>query len=90
MRAKNVGVHEATINEAGLTEFEGHWVDSPSRLQMIPGKEALRTINQHLQDQLGITVTATAIIDAVAVQVVPAEMRNLIESLGQFASRNPS
>jgi putative AbiEii toxin of type IV toxin-antitoxin system len=90
MRAKNVGVHEATINEVGLTEFEGHWVDSPSRLQMIPGKEALRTINQHLEDQLGITVTATAIIDAMTVQEAPAEMRNLIESLGQFASRNPS
>jgi energy-coupling factor transporter ATP-binding protein EcfA2 len=89
MRIKTPAVHEATINEAGLTEFESRWIDSASRLQMIPGKEAMSVINQRLQDQLGITVTATAIIDAMMVHEVPTEMRHLIESLGEFASHSP-
>jgi hypothetical protein len=78
--------HEATINEAALEEFDARWKDVNSRLDIIPGKEAMSAINEHLQSQYGVTVTPTAIIDAMQVDEIPAEMKQLLHNVAQFAS----
>jgi len=78
--------HEATINEAGLDEFEACWKDAESRLEAIPGKEAISVVNQHLQKEYGVSVTATAIIDAMRADEVPSEMQTLIHEVSTFAS----
>lgn len=85
-RTNSPGVHEATINEAALEEFEDCWKDVNSRLEVIPGKEAMSAVNQHLQQQYGVTVTATAIVDAMQVDEIPADMKQLIRNISQFAS----
>lgn len=87
-RTNSPGVHEATINEAALEEFEDCWKDVNSRLEVIPGKEAMSAVNQHLQQQYGVTVTATAIVDAMQVDEIPADMKQLIRDISQFASSN--
>lgn len=44
-RTNSPSVHEATINEAALEEFEECWINVNSRLEVIPGKEAMSAIN---------------------------------------------
>jgi predicted ATP-dependent endonuclease of OLD family len=46
--------HEASINELALNEFEESWKDIHKRLAVIPGKEAIGFLNQHLQNTYGV------------------------------------
>ena len=87
-RIHSPSLHEATINEAALNEFEDRWNDLDSRLQVIPGKEAISAINKRLQEDYQVTVTSTAIIDAMKVDEVPAEMKILVAHISEFASRS--
>ncbi|WP_342728727.1 AAA family ATPase [Bradyrhizobium sp. B097] len=85
-RHRSSGINEATFSEAIITEFEELWGSPDNRLAVIPGKEALSAMNAHLQDQFGINLTATSIVDAMAVHEVPVEMKLLLADLGLFAS----
>jgi energy-coupling factor transporter ATP-binding protein EcfA2 len=85
-RTNSPGLHEATINEAALQEFEPYWKDLDSRLEVIPGKEAMSAVNQFLQDQYSVSVTPTAIIDAMRDDEIPADMKQLVYDISQFAS----
>jgi len=83
------GIDEATTTEAALSEFEERWHDPKKRAQMIPGKDALSSINQEMQARHNITVTPTAIIDAMTKDEVPEEMCKLVEKLAEFAKVKP-
>jgi energy-coupling factor transporter ATP-binding protein EcfA2 len=85
-RVNSPSLHEATINEAALNEFDSSWKDQGSRLEVIPGKEAISAFNQHLQKTYGVSVTPTAIIDAMTADEVPSEMQKLIQEISQFSS----
>jgi energy-coupling factor transporter ATP-binding protein EcfA2 len=80
------GVDDATFNEEILNEFERLWETSSSRLFVVPGKEALGAINKYLQDQYGVNITATSIVDLMKIEEISVEMGGLIEALGSFAS----
>jgi hypothetical protein len=79
-------VHEATVNVDALNEFEACWKDVSSRLDVIPGKEAISFFNQHLQQEYSVSITPTAIIDAMRAEEVPVEMQKLISDIAQFSS----
>jgi hypothetical protein len=79
------GASQATLAEAALTELEACWKNQKERLEVIPGKEALSVFNQYLQAEFGVTVTSTAIIDAMRVDEIPDEIRNLLTRLSSFA-----
>ena len=80
---------ETTSNEAALGELEQLWDDSSTRLRVIPGKSALSFINQKLQNLYGVSLTPTAIIDAMRKEEVPIEMSELIVSLSNFSEFPP-
>lgn len=88
-RAVSPATDEATANEAALSEFESRWSNSDMRLAMVPGKDALSGVNEHLQERYGITVTPTAIIDAMKNDEVPREIERLLVSLDAFAQMRP-
>ena len=85
-KSHSPGTDETSSNEAALNEFEQLWTDRYSRLRIIPGKDAMSDINRSLQERYGVTVTPTAIIDAMRTEEIPEEMRNLIDSLSSFAN----
>lgn len=43
-------------------------------------------LNEQLQTKYRVSVTPTAIIDAMQVEEIPTEMKGLIDDLAQFAS----
>jgi energy-coupling factor transporter ATP-binding protein EcfA2 len=85
-RVHSPTMHEATINEVALDEFEESWKIVSKRLDIIPGKEAMSFLNQHLQDEYGVSLTPTAIIDAMRTDEVPAEIQKLVRDLSKFSS----
>lgn len=88
-RVESPGIDEATANEVVLDEFKSRWNDGDTRLSMVPGKEALSKLNEHLQEEYKVSVTLTAIIDCMAKGEVPPEIVNLIESLDAFSKIRP-
>jgi hypothetical protein len=79
-------LHEASVNIEALNEVESCWKDTNSRFEVIPGKDAMSAFNQHLQTQYGVSLTPTAIIDAMKPDEVPVEMQKIIGEIAQFAS----
>ena len=51
---------------------------------MVPGKEALSAVNQAVQKKFQVTLNATAIVEAMLLDEVPKEMRELVENLDTF------
>jgi energy-coupling factor transporter ATP-binding protein EcfA2 len=85
-RRHSTGVDEATTSERAFEEFDELWHDRQCRLAMISGKDALRSLNKHLQDAYGISITPLAIIDAMEVEEVPSEMNTLVQNISTFVS----
>ncbi|MGP9812639.1 ATP-dependent nuclease [Rhodopseudomonas sp. NSM] len=76
---------ESTFNQEVLREFEAIWAAEASRRAVVPGKEALATINRALQDKHGVNVTPTSIIESMKSDEVPEEMVSLLLKLSSFA-----
>jgi hypothetical protein len=77
-RARNPNAHEASITEASLKEFAECWQTFDSRVAVIPGKEALSVVNQRLQRDYSISITPTAIIEAMGLEEIPTQVRKLV------------
>jgi energy-coupling factor transporter ATP-binding protein EcfA2 len=86
-RARSSQLDDATISEAAIREFESCWATTNSRLEVMPGKEALREFNQYLQEQFGINITPGSIIDAMRREEVPQEMVALLEHIKDFSGQ---
>ena len=84
-RSNSPNRSETTITEEALVEFESCWKDSTSRFEAIPGKEALGAINHILQSEYGVSLTATAILDAMRTSDIASEMQQIIRDLSKFA-----
>jgi len=86
-RTAQSGVNEATYNEIVLKDFAEDWKDLDSKLRIVPGKDALAAVNQHLQQNYSVNVTPTAIIDAMTKEEIPEELQQLMAALDDFAKR---
>ena len=87
-KRRSSSVHEATFGQAILEEFEELWQSKATQLAIIPGKEALGSINSYLQDGFDINLTPTSIVEAMSAAEIPKEMKLLLADLGAFASLN--
>jgi energy-coupling factor transporter ATP-binding protein EcfA2 len=87
-RQQSSSIHEATFGQASIEEFEELWRTSEMRLRIIPGKEALSSINAYLQENFDINLTPTSIVDGMISDEIPKEIKLLLADLGTFASQN--
>ncbi len=80
-------IANATNTERALEAFESEWANGARRRrELIPAKDALSAINQHLQDNYSVNVSATSIISAMHVDEIPSEMRRLLNQLSKFVA----
>jgi hypothetical protein len=84
-RANAPRLDQATVTEAALNELEACWNDRSRRLEVIPGKDAVSMFNRYLQSEYGISVTPTSIVDAMRVDEIPDEIRQLLEDISKFS-----
>jgi hypothetical protein len=85
-RTNSPGKDEAEVHEEGLNSFETLWGNPRSRLDLVPGKEALAFINKHLQESYGVSITPTAVVEAMYSEEMPQEMVTLIRRLEEFSA----
>ena len=85
--ASNRRQADATTTQEAVEAFRADWAAGEQRrLELVPAKEALAAVNQHLQESYGISVTPTGIIDAMCRDEVPTEMRDLLNRLADFVA----
>lgn len=78
---------DASIYQQVFEELEKNWPDRAYRLRVVAGKQALSGVNAHLQQKHRVSITATAIVEAMTPNEVPGEMRALIQQLHEFSQR---
>lgn len=87
VRRLKTGEHETTIDQQTLEAFQSEWTEGAARrLAMMPAKEALSAVNQHLQEHYAIAVTPANIINAMQNSEIPTEMRSLLNRLAAFVA----
>ena len=84
-RGRSPHIDEATVNELRLTEVDEAWKNFTD---LLPGKEVLSRLNERLQNDYGVSVTATAVIDAMHVDEIPEEISKLVDTLEKFSSKS--
>lgn len=85
----NPGVHDSTIHETLMKEFESRWEDVLYRLSIVPGKMILSALNKYLQENYNITLTAFVIIACCKKDEIPAEIVDLIGLIDDFRYMTP-
>lgn len=83
-RTTNPGKDEAATTQRAYEEFEVAWGDLGRRCRMLPGKDAFSAVNKALQDRYGISLTPSAVIDAMTAAEIPQEMGGLLDDLECF------
>lgn len=89
-RSNQPHLHETKVGEMALEDFDCLWADEKTRLSLIPGKEAIGVINKHLQDEYGVSITPSRIVDAMRPDEIPDEMIKLISLLVEFTTSTPT
>jgi len=90
VRSVSPSTHEATVTKEALDSFERGWADPATRMGMISGKDALSAINNDAQARHGVSLTATAIIEAMRLDEIPRELAQLVETLAEFSTQSPN
>ena len=80
------GKDPATLATEALTIFEEKWSILESRLEIVPGKDVLRTVRDRLQESHGITLTDVRIVDSYRTEEVPQDLVALLRRLDGFRS----
>ncbi|MEW8324924.1 MAG: AAA family ATPase [Candidatus Thiodiazotropha taylori] len=77
-------IDETTSDEAGLSELDQLWSVEGTKLEVIPGKDAFSGLNQLLQKECGISLSATSVINAMKEEEIPEGVEQLIKSISDF------
>ena len=79
---------DAGVTQSAVEEFDLKWAKGlKARVVLVPGKQALSKINKWLQEDFGVTVTISQIVDGMHLEEVSTEMRGILKSLSQFATK---
>lgn len=78
-------IADETITERLMTEYDEIWDSLEQRLLMVPGKETLASLNSYLQNNYGVTVTTTLIVDSFTVEEIDPEINTLMELIDNFS-----
>lgn len=84
-KRNNSGWDEATSNETVLAQLDPIWSSLDDAVKVVPGKGCLGFVNQRLQEQYGVSVTSTSVIDAMTNAELPDEVEVLVHALEEFA-----
>jgi energy-coupling factor transporter ATP-binding protein EcfA2 len=84
LRRTGPGVDSATVTKETLRRERVRWSSLDSRLELVPGKKVLSALNNRLQKEVGITLSAKRIIDEVTAAEIPEDLKQLLEKLNDL------
>lgn len=74
----------STVNEETITWFDERWSQLDTRLEIVPGKEALALLRERIQSSTGVSLTDSRILGALRKDEMPLDLRGLLTSLEDF------
>lgn len=77
-------IDSSTITETAIQEFESKWSNLETRMEIIPGKEALKNLRTEIQNIYSVNLTDTKIIDEFKINEIPEDLKELIYQLEKF------
>ena len=88
-KSRESGLGPEAATQQAIEWFNDHWHKNlASKLELIPGKEALRHLNNILRERYDISVTSSSIIDAMTLQDIPREIIDLVEKMRDLSGSN--
>lgn len=81
------GTSIATASSIVHKELEQRWSSLDEKLKIVPGKLVLSELNSTLQAMYGVSVTTNAIVAAMRISEIPADMAILVQELAAFAHK---
>ena len=78
------GIDRATIAEQTMLLVDQKWNSLDSRLEIVPGKEVLKSLRTVIQDRYGVSLTDIRIINNFERDEVPPDMIELCQRLDQW------
>jgi len=88
LKSANPNLDQATINERMIEDFDKLWSNMKTRLEIVPGKDLLSSLNEYLQDKHSISLTHSLIVNTMKKEEIPSDIMKLLEALESF--RNES
>jgi hypothetical protein len=85
---RSSGRDSATVTSETIKAFNERWKNLPSRLGMISGKEVLAKLRTNLQEQFGISLTDTMIIDSIRREEFPDDLVGLLTKLEAYRTQS--
>jgi len=81
---RSTGRDLADITRETLAWFTPRWNDLTARMTIVPGKDVLKVLREHLQRVYGLSLTDARIVDAFHKDEVPNNMQQLVNALELF------
>ena len=82
------GLDSSTMNKTAVSEFDELWKTLDGRLQIVPGKAMLKSVNIRLQSEIGISISPVTIASCMSRKYVPAEIQDMLKELNEFSHLN--
>jgi len=89
-KLKATGRDPADIMKETISEFNRKWDDLTTRLTIVPGKEVLRALRDHLQEHFGVSMTDARIVDAFHRDEIPEDLKILLRAVDTFRTTIPT
>jgi energy-coupling factor transporter ATP-binding protein EcfA2 len=79
----------ADVNRDTIASFNQLWNDSAGRLSIVPGKEVLRALRSDLQENFGVSLTDSRVVESMRRDDIPDDLRELLRTLDSFRQSAP-
>jgi hypothetical protein len=86
---KSTGRDLADINRDTIASFNQVWNDLAGRLSIVPGKEVLRALRSDLQENFGVSLTDSRVVESMHRDDIPDDLRELLQTLDRFRQSAP-
>ena len=81
------GIDLSTLAEDVMSDVETKWENLEGRLEIVPGKDVLKDVREHLSARYSISLTDFRIIDEFREDEIPEDLARLLAELEEFRVR---
>ena len=81
------GIDLGTLAEDVMSDVETKWENLEGRLEIVPGKDVLKDVREHLSARYSISLTDFRIIDEFREDEIPEDLARLLAELEEFRVR---
>jgi hypothetical protein len=86
---RSTGRDLSDISRETIKSFDRIWDDLTARLTIVPGKDVLRALRSHVQENFGVSLTNARIVEGMRRDDIPNDLQELLRALDGFRKSAP-